>query len=45
MLGYVGDISSDDIRRDKLLAELQNTQIGKTGIERYYEKELRGQKE
>ncbi len=27
VLGYVGDISSDEIKRDKLLAEIQNTQI------------------
>ena len=42
ILGYVGDISSDEIKRDKLLVELQNTQIGKTGIEKEYDLILRG---
>ena len=42
VLGYVGDISSGDIRRDKLLAELQNTQIGKTGSEKEFDYFLRG---
>jgi penicillin-binding protein 2 len=42
ILGYVGDISSDEIKRDKLLSELQNTQIGKTGIEKEYDFVLRG---
>ena len=42
VLGYVGDISSADIRRDKLLAGIQNTQIGKTGIEKEFDFILRG---
>tara|TARA_Y100000591_G_scaffold258379_1_gene230561 strand:- start:214 stop:2040 length:1827 start_codon:yes stop_codon:yes gene_type:complete len=42
IIGYVGDVSSDEIRRDKLLAELQNIQIGKIGIEKEFDFSLRG---
>ena len=42
ILGYVGDISPDEIIKDKQLSDLQNIQIGKTGIEKEYDLILRG---
>ena len=42
VLGYVGEISSDEIRRDKQLEQLQNTQIGKMGVEKMFDSTLRG---
>ncbi len=42
ILGYVGDISSEDIKKNKNLSDLQNIQIGKVGIEKEYDFILRG---
>ena len=41
-MGYVGDISSEDIKKNKNLSDLQNIQIGKVGIEKEYDFILRG---
>ena len=42
ILGYVGDVSSEEIQDDIKLADLQNLQIGKTGIEKKFDAILRG---
>ena len=42
LLGYVTEVDSSDIRRDKYYRP--RDYIGKTGVERFYEKELRGRK-
>ena len=42
VLGYVAEVDSSDIKRDKYYKS--GDYIGKSGVERYYEKELRGSK-
>jgi penicillin-binding protein 2 len=42
VLGYVTEVDSSDIRRDNYYKS--GDYIGKSGVERYYEKELRGRK-
>jgi len=42
LLGYVTEVDSSDIRRDSYYRS--RDYIGKTGVERFYEKELRGRK-
>jgi len=42
LLGSVGEVNPGDLRNDPFYS--QGDYIGKTGIEQYYEKELRGQK-
>ena len=42
VLGYVTEVDSSDIRRDRYYKS--GDYIGKSGVERYYEKELRGRK-
>ena len=42
VLGYVGEVSQNDIKRDKYYG--MGDYIGKSGIENSYEKELRGTK-
>lgn len=42
LLGYVTEVDSSDIKRDNYYKT--GDYIGKSGIERYYEKELRGRK-
>lgn len=40
VLGYVGDVTAEDLQRDDTLAV--NQEVGKTGLEYVYEKQLRG---
>ena len=42
VIGYVSSITKEDIQKDRELLRLPNLRIGKTGIERKYEKFLRG---
>ena len=42
ILGYLSEVSREDINKDKYYRPLDN--IGRAGLERYYEKELRGSK-
>ena len=42
LLGYIGEVTKKDIKRDNYYK--QGDYIGKTGIEAYYEKILRGKK-
>ncbi len=42
VLGSVGEVNPHDLRRDRYYG--QGDYIGKSGIERFYEKELRGRK-
>ena len=42
VLGYVSEVDTSDIRRDNYYKS--RDYIGKSGLERYYEKELRGRK-
>ncbi len=42
LLGYVTEVDSSDIKNDSYYR--MGDYVGKSGIERYYEKELRGQK-
>ena len=42
MLGYVTEVDSSDIKNDRYYRS--GDYIGKSGVERYYEKELRGRK-
>ena len=42
LLGYVTEVDSSDIRRDNYYKS--RDYIGRSGVERYYEKELRGRK-
>lgn len=39
-LGYVGQVTAEDLQRNSSLSV--DTQIGKTGLERYFQKELSG---
>ncbi|HCX77622.1 MAG TPA: peptidoglycan glycosyltransferase, partial [Algoriphagus sp.] len=43
-LGYIGEISAGQLERDTLKYYSQGDYVGLSGIERYYEKELRGVK-
>jgi penicillin-binding protein 2 len=43
-LGYIGEISAGQLERDTLKYYTQGDYVGLSGIERYYEKELRGVK-
>ena len=43
VLGYVGEISSDELRRPGFKAHRPGDVIGKSGIERVYNRELAGQ--
>lgn len=40
LIGYVGEVSADDIKKNPSLAA--GDVIGKTGLERYFDKQLRG---
>lgn len=40
LIGYVGEVSADDIKKNKTLKA--GDIIGKTGLERYFDKKLRG---
>lgn len=40
LIGYVGEVSADDIKKNPALAA--GDVIGKTGLERYFDKQLRG---
>jgi penicillin-binding protein 2 len=42
IVGYLAEVSEDEIQNDNFYK--RGDQIGKAGIERYYEKELRGKK-
>jgi penicillin-binding protein 2 len=42
ILGYLSEVNSEEIKEDKFYRPGNN--IGRAGIERFYEKELRGQK-
>ena len=42
LLGYIGEVNKKDIKKDKFYK--QGDYIGKTGIEFFYEKDLRGEK-
>jgi penicillin-binding protein 2 len=43
-LGYIGEISSTQLERDTLKYYSQGDYVGLSGMERYYENELRGRK-
>jgi penicillin-binding protein 2 len=43
-LGYIGEISAGQLERDSLRYYSQGDYVGLSGIERYYENELRGRK-
>jgi penicillin-binding protein 2 len=43
-LGYIGEISSNQLERDSSKYYKQGDYVGLSGIEGYYEKELRGVK-
>jgi penicillin-binding protein 2 len=43
-LGYIGEISSGQLERDTLKYYSQGDYVGLSGMERYYENELRGRK-
>jgi penicillin-binding protein 2 len=43
MFGYVGEISDDELEQKKQAGYKQGDQVGKFGLEKYYDKELRGQ--
>jgi penicillin-binding protein 2 len=43
-LGYIGEISSGQLERDTLNYYSQGDYVGLSGMERYYENELRGRK-
>ena len=42
VIGYIGEVSPNELEKDKYYKKGEN--IGKQGIEKYYEKELRGTK-
>ncbi len=42
ILGYISEVSNNDLKKDSFYKLGYN--IGKTGVEKFYEKELRGQK-
>ena len=42
LIGYIGEVNPDEIEKDKYYEKGEN--IGKQGIEKYYENELRGTK-
>jgi len=42
VIGYIGEVSPNELEKDKYYQKGEN--IGKQGIEKYYEKELRGTK-
>src|SRR5690606_38369318 len=43
-LGYIGEINADQLQRDTLDYYAQGDYVGHTGLESFYEKELRGRK-
>jgi penicillin-binding protein 2 len=43
-LGYIAEISPDELRRDTIKYYRQGDYIGKSGLEYFYEKELRGKR-
>lgn len=43
-LGYIGEISAGQLKRDTLSYYSQGDYVGLSGLEKYYEKELRGNK-
>ena len=43
-LGYLGEISAGQLKKDTLLYYSQGDYIGLSGLEKYYENELRGKK-
>lgn len=43
-LGYIGEISSAQLERDSSRYYSQGDYVGLSGMERYYENELRGKK-
>lgn len=43
-LGYIGEISAGQLERDTLSYYSQGDYVGLSGLEKYYEKELRGNK-
>ncbi|MFM7661554.1 MAG: penicillin-binding transpeptidase domain-containing protein [Bacteroidota bacterium] len=42
ILGYLSEVTGEEIKKDRFYKPANN--IGRTGLERYYEKELRGRK-
>lgn len=43
MFGYIGEISDEELGKKKQEGYKQGDQIGKFGLEKYYDKELRGE--
>jgi penicillin-binding protein 2 len=43
-LGYIGEISAGQLERDTLGYYSQGDYVGLSGLEKYYEKQLRGNK-